>query len=275
VLDTEGYRTSPSTEESPRGGNKSGLYQPPRQCDHGAVRHRSKDNVAIIVYPDHGDVVTGASTVQTLPSSQKFISSVCQDRCGFPGQALPWIMFAGVSDIGLASYGCGRPSAVREQFEASARGPVLPPYGLSVSHASGSDTSTRPPIRDWRPYDPLIAVAFALALSLPLPALAQDTSADLRAQIQMMSQAWHKAYNAGDAAAVAALYMKDATVMAPGAEAATGTKAIRSLFAADIAQGAKNTLTPKDVVGFGDYALETGGGWPPRPTASIWTTART
>jgi uncharacterized protein (TIGR02246 family) len=105
----------------------------------------------------------------------------------------------------------------------------------------------------------LIAVAFALALSLPLPALAQDSSADLRAQIQQMSEAWDKAYNAGDAAAVAALYTKDATVMAPGAEAASGTKAIRSLFAAEIAQGAKNTWTPKDVVGFGDYALETGG----------------
>ena len=105
----------------------------------------------------------------------------------------------------------------------------------------------------------LIAVAFALALSLPLPALAQDSSADLRAQIQKMSQAWDKAYNAGDAAAVAALYTKDATVMAPGAEPVSGTKAIQSLFAAEIAQGTKNTLTPKDVVGFGDYALETGG----------------
>ena len=46
--------------------------------------------------------------------------------------------------------------------------------------------------------------------------------------------------------------------MAPGAEAASGTKAIQALFEADVAQKAKNTLTQEDVVGFGDYALETG-----------------
>ena len=99
----------------------------------------------------------------------------------------------------------------------------------------------------------------ALALALPLPTLAQAGAADLRAEIGKMEQAWQKAYNAGDAAAVAALYTKDAKVMAPGAEPASGTAAIKALFTADIAQGAKNTLTQGDVVGFGDYALETGG----------------
>jgi uncharacterized protein (TIGR02246 family) len=97
----------------------------------------------------------------------------------------------------------------------------------------------------------------ALALAFPLPAFAQ--AGDLGAQIAKISQAWEKAYNAGDAAAVTALYTKDAKVMAPGAEPASGTAAIKALFTADIAQGAKNTLTQRDVVGFGDYALETGG----------------
>jgi uncharacterized protein (TIGR02246 family) len=95
-----------------------------------------------------------------------------------------------------------------------------------------------------------------MALALPLPALAQG--ADLRAEAEKMDQAWQKAYNAGDAAALTALYTKDAKVMAPGAEAASGTKAIHALYQADLAQGAKNTLTREDVVGFGDYALETG-----------------
>jgi uncharacterized protein (TIGR02246 family) len=95
-----------------------------------------------------------------------------------------------------------------------------------------------------------------MALTLPLPALAQG--ADLRAEAGKMDQAWEKAYNAGDAAALTALYTKDAKVMAPGAEAASGTKAIQALFEADVAHGAKNTLTQEDVVGFGDYALETG-----------------
>jgi uncharacterized protein (TIGR02246 family) len=99
----------------------------------------------------------------------------------------------------------------------------------------------------------------ALALTLPLPALAQAGAADLRAEIGKMDQAWQKAYNAADAAAVTALYAKDAKVMAPGAEPASGTAAIKAFFAKDVAQGAKNTLTQGDVVGFGDYALETGG----------------
>lgn len=99
----------------------------------------------------------------------------------------------------------------------------------------------------------------ALALALPLPAFAQAGGADLPAQIAKVDQAWEKAYNAGDAAAVTALYAKDAKVMAPGAEPVSGTAAIKAFFTADLAQGAKNALTQKEVVGFGDYALETGG----------------
>ena len=103
---------------------------------------------------------------------------------------------------------------------------------------------------------PFVVGLVAMALTLPHPALAQG--ADVRAEAEKMDQAWQKAYNAGDAAALTALYTKDAKVMAPGAEAASGTKAIQALFEADVAQKAKNTLTQEDVVGFGDYALETG-----------------
>ena len=98
----------------------------------------------------------------------------------------------------------------------------------------------------------------ALALALPLPLFAQ-AGGDLRAQIGKMDKAWDKAYNAGDAAAVTALYTKDAKILAPGADPVSGSAAIQAFFKADIAQGAKNTLTQGDVVGFGDYALETGG----------------
>lgn len=98
----------------------------------------------------------------------------------------------------------------------------------------------------------------ALALALPFPALAQTDDADLRAQIEKMDRAWEKAYNAGDAAALTALYTKDAKVMAPGAEAVSGTKAIQALFAADVAQGVKNALTQEEVMALGDYALENG-----------------
>jgi uncharacterized protein (TIGR02246 family) len=97
-----------------------------------------------------------------------------------------------------------------------------------------------------------------LALALPLPAFAQAGGGDLAAQITKVDQAWEKAYNAGDAAAVTALYTKDATITPPGADAASGTQAIQALFAADVKEGAKMALTQKDVTGFGDYALETG-----------------
>ena len=99
----------------------------------------------------------------------------------------------------------------------------------------------------------------ALTLALPLQAFGQAAAGDLRAEIGKMDQAWQKAYNAGDAAAVTALYASDATVMAPGAEPASGTKAIQALFTADVAQGNKNALTTKEVVGFGEFALATGG----------------
>ena len=98
----------------------------------------------------------------------------------------------------------------------------------------------------------------ALTLALPLPAFAQAGTGDLRAQIEKSVQAWQKAYNAGDAAAVTALYTTDAKLLVPGAEPGSGPKAIQELIAADIALGGKLTLTLIDVVGFGDYALETG-----------------
>src|SRR3954454_16165603 len=98
----------------------------------------------------------------------------------------------------------------------------------------------------------------ALALVTPLPAVAQSASGDLRAQIEGMDRAWEKAYNAGDAAALTALYAKDAKLLAPGAEPASGTQAIGAFFAKDVAGGAKNAITLSDVVGAGDSAVETG-----------------
>jgi uncharacterized protein (TIGR02246 family) len=103
-----------------------------------------------------------------------------------------------------------------------------------------------------------IAMALlALALTVSLPAFAQG-GGDLRAQIGKLSQAWEKAYNAGDAAGVAALYGKDARVMPPNAEPASGSSAIRTFFDGDVKSGAKMALTMEDATGSGDYAVETG-----------------
>ncbi len=102
---------------------------------------------------------------------------------------------------------------------------------------------------------PIAIALVTLALAAPRPALAQDA----RAQIAKMDQAWQTAYNAGDAAALTALYTSDAKLLAPGGEPASGSAAIKAFFTKDIAGGAKNTLTLGDVTAFGDYALETGG----------------
>jgi len=101
--------------------------------------------------------------------------------------------------------------------------------------------------------------AVALALAFPLTVSAQAPATDLRAQIEKLDKAWQTAYNAGDAAAVAALYADDAKVMAPGAAAASGRAAIQAAFAQDIARGSKNTLTTEEVFGGGDYAVAVGG----------------
>jgi uncharacterized protein (TIGR02246 family) len=97
----------------------------------------------------------------------------------------------------------------------------------------------------------------ALVLTLPSSAIAQG-GGDTRGQIEKMAKAWEKAYNSGDAAAVAALYAKDAKLMPPGAEPATGPSAIQAFLVKDIKGGAKMALTTEDVTGSGDYALETG-----------------
>jgi uncharacterized protein (TIGR02246 family) len=97
-----------------------------------------------------------------------------------------------------------------------------------------------------------------LALASPVPAFAQAGAGNLRAQIEKVGQAWQNAYNAGNAAGVAALYTKDAKLMVPGAETGSDGKTIQKLIAGDIAPGGKLALTTDDVVGFGDYAVETG-----------------
>ena len=100
----------------------------------------------------------------------------------------------------------------------------------------------------------------ALALALPFPLSRRPEQETSRLRSRRSVRHGEKAYNAGDAAAVAALYTPDAKLMVPGAEPGSGAKAIEKLIAGDIAQGGKLTLKTGDVVGFGDYALETGSG---------------
>jgi len=104
----------------------------------------------------------------------------------------------------------------------------------------------------------LLAIA-ALLLVLPLRASAQAGAGDLKSQIAKMDQAWQTAYNAKDAAGIAALYAQDAKVMAPGHATVSGRTEIQAFFAEQFKQPGKNTLTTAEVLDGGTYAIAIGG----------------
>jgi uncharacterized protein (TIGR02246 family) len=74
---------------------------------------------------------------------------------------------------------------------------------------------------------------------------AEAGSADETA-IRAVSAAWKRAYNQGDAAAVAALYSADAVLSAPGEPAVRGAEAIARYFREKIAQFSSAGLTVAD-----------------------------
>ena len=81
--------------------------------------------------------------------------------------------------------------------------------------------------------------------------------------IRAQTTSWMKAYNGGDAKAVAALYADDALLMPPGAPGVTGQKAILAFITKDIAgskaAGAMFNVSPKSDVGVsGDMGWESG-----------------
>ena len=89
------------------------------------------------------------------------------------------------------------------------------------------------------------------------PAIADEVA--IRAQ----TTSWGKAYNGGDAKAVAALYAEDALLLPPGASGVRGRAAILQYFTKDIADskaaGAVFALDPKTDVGVsGNMGWESG-----------------
>jgi uncharacterized protein (TIGR02246 family) len=87
----------------------------------------------------------------------------------------------------------------------------------------------------------LVALAGCAKTAPPAPDTAADESA-----IRPINIAWFKAYNAGDGAAVAALYAEDAVLSAPGAPAARGMGSIRAFYVKDAAAFAAAGLTNAD-----------------------------
>jgi uncharacterized protein (TIGR02246 family) len=107
----------------------------------------------------------------------------------------------------------------------------------------------------------VVAASFA-TLAACAKTAAPDTAAD-EAAARAVNVAWYKAYNAGDGAAVAALYAEDAALNAPGAPVARGNAAINEFYVKNAADAAAAGLTlvddPSSDVGVsGDLAWQSG-----------------
>ena len=91
---------------------------------------------------------------------------------------------------------------------------------------------------------------------------AADASKEMAA-LQAVDQDWVKAYNAGNADAVAALYDERAVLLPPGAPAVNGRAAIKAFFVKDTAESQKAGVTfslgPKPAGGVsGDTGWQSG-----------------
>jgi uncharacterized protein (TIGR02246 family) len=91
--------------------------------------------------------------------------------------------------------------------------------------------------------------AMLAAIFLAVPALAQD-----KATIQSLSDQFAKAFNAGDAAAVAALYTEDAIILPPGGEMMKGRSAIQAFWKGAAEQFGNGKLTTLEVKPLGNEA---------------------
>jgi uncharacterized protein (TIGR02246 family) len=105
-------------------------------------------------------------------------------------------------------------------------------------------------------------LAVGLSLLISTMGLAQAASPDESA-IRAQTTAWEKAFAAGDAKALAALYAEDALLMPPGAPPVNGRAAIQEFFTKDVAAakagGAVFVLNPKTDVGVsGSMGWESG-----------------
>jgi uncharacterized protein (TIGR02246 family) len=97
--------------------------------------------------------------------------------------------------------------------------------------------------------------ALLVAILMSLPAAAED----VRAVIDKSNAAWTTAFNAGDAAGIAALYSETAMLLPPDATQIQGRPAIQDTFQAWIDGGLKDIVFETvEVEASGDLAYEIG-----------------
>ncbi|HEX3210351.1 MAG TPA: SgcJ/EcaC family oxidoreductase, partial [Geminicoccaceae bacterium] len=101
----------------------------------------------------------------------------------------------------------------------------------------------------------LIGVAIVCLIGLTSPVLAED----VRQAIEQANARMVKAFKAGDAAAIAALYAEDAKMLPPDATEVAGRRDIQQLWQGWIDGGLKDlTLQSIEVAASGDLAYEIG-----------------
>jgi ketosteroid isomerase-like protein len=87
----------------------------------------------------------------------------------------------------------------------------------------------------------VLVLGTALAV-FSIQALAADSAKDVAA-LEAVDQQWQKAYNAGNADALASLYDERAVLLPPGAPAVSGRAAIKAYFAKDTEASQKAGVT--------------------------------
>lgn len=101
-----------------------------------------------------------------------------------------------------------------------------------------------------------LLIALAL-LALPSTALAQADEYS-KSSLKEMTPKWQAAYNAGDAAGLAALYATDGVLHPPNSAPVDGREAIEAFWAAVLESGGSTELTAKDMHAMGESAAEVG-----------------
>ena len=96
--------------------------------------------------------------------------------------------------------------------------------------------------------------AACLGLAVGLGLFASPAVAQTKAAIQQLADQWAAAFNRGDAAAVAAMYTKDAYVLPAGGEMVQGRAAIEALWKKDMEQLGDGKCTTIDVKPLGGSA---------------------
>lgn len=105
----------------------------------------------------------------------------------------------------------------------------------------------------------VVTILCVAVLAMPAAAFGQDESA--AAAIAEITEAWDAGWNAGDGAAIAALYTEDAMLLPPGGEAISGREALAAFWQGAVESGSQSQLTMGTVEEFGDTAIEINGSW--------------